>query len=150
MNNYTIEYDSHSIFLRQKSNEKMKERLDTIRQRKNVFLPMIKTSKIKNKSPIKESSLSKKHISVRDLGKYYHLNKYYLCYIEKSYEITMNNRRLLDRLEKIKLKENAYIKPIEPNVYKNNKKIYDFVQRKIAMDKITMENERLNNRISKL
>ena len=62
MNTYTIEYDSHSIFLRQKSNEKLKDRLEGIRSRKNNFLPDIKQPLITEISP-------KKHISVMDYGK---------------------------------------------------------------------------------
>lgn len=69
MNSYTIEYDSHSMFLRQKSNEKLKDRLDHIRNRRNVFLPLIKETKVKQKSVISDSPI-KKHVSIMDLGKF--------------------------------------------------------------------------------
>lgn len=68
MNNYTIEYDSHSIFLRQKSNEKLKERLENIRTRKNNFLPEIKPILSPNNS-VFSNETQKKHISVMDYGK---------------------------------------------------------------------------------
>lgn len=62
----------------------------------------------------------------------------------------MNNRRLLERLDKIKQKETTYVKPKEHILYKNNKKIYDIIQRRIVMEKIAIENARLNQRINKL
>ena len=65
MNAYNIEYDSHSIFLRQKSNEKMKERLENIRNRKNsYFLPKICNTEYSC------NSSKKQHVSVMDNGKF--------------------------------------------------------------------------------
>jgi len=61
----------------------------------------------------------------------------------------MNNKRLYDRLNKIKLKENDYIKPIEKNFYEKNKKVYDYIQRQIVQTKISKENNRLNEKINK-
>ena len=78
MNSYSIEYDSHSIFLRQKSNEKLKDRLEGIRTRKNNFLPDIRqTQGSQNKGYSKMdtsvgSNSPKKHISVMDHGNVIH------------------------------------------------------------------------------
>ena len=71
MNNYTIEYDSHSIYLRQKSNEKQKERLESIRVRKNNFLPSLKhdfQNSISKRLESQKYDSPKKHLSVMDYG----------------------------------------------------------------------------------
>lgn len=41
MKNYYFDYNIHSLFEREKSNKKLKERLDNIKYRKNLFLPNI-------------------------------------------------------------------------------------------------------------
>jgi hypothetical protein len=73
MNTYSIEYDSHSVFLRNKANDTLNQRLENIRTRKNLFLPSINViNNNKSKSPSKSPSPknSKKHISVMDYGKF--------------------------------------------------------------------------------
>lgn len=142
MNTYSIEYDSHSIFLRQKSNEMLKDRLENIRNRRNNFLPEIKSRSVFKS--IHESP--KKHISVMDYGKKYNIT----IIIEKTYEINLNNKRLFERLMKIKNKENTYVKPVGANFYQSHKKMYDTIQRRLALEKVSLENSRLVNRINKL
>lgn len=67
MNTYSIEYDSHSLFLRQKSNVRFRERLEDIRMRKNNFLPDINQNRI-SKPTNTEASQSPKHRSLMDIG----------------------------------------------------------------------------------
>lgn len=69
MNTYSIEYDSHSVFLRNKANDTLVQRLDNIKSRKNLFLPSININN-KSRSPSKSpDKKSKKHLSVMDYGK---------------------------------------------------------------------------------
>lgn len=68
MNTYSIEYDSHSLFLRQKSNVRFKERLEDIRMRKSNFLPDIYQNQV-SKPTRTEASQSPKHRSLMDIGK---------------------------------------------------------------------------------
>lgn len=74
MKDYSLQYNSYSIFLREKSDERFKQRLDSIRARKNNFLPNIK----RNQSPtnLKLSNLKtegvlspSKSLSLKDQGK---------------------------------------------------------------------------------
>lgn len=69
MNKYSIEYDSHSLFLRQKSNVRFKERLEDIRMRKNNFLPDIINHNRVSKPTNTEASHSPKQRSLMDIGK---------------------------------------------------------------------------------
>ena len=128
MNPYNLEYNSYSIFLRQKSNEKYKERLEDIKLRKkNLYLPDIKS---KTSPRMKtESCVSQTHKSIMDL--------------EKSFEVNMNNKRLFDKIEKIKTKESLVVK----TKITEQKKEYNNIQRKIVLDKIQSENKRLQHRI---
>jgi hypothetical protein len=128
MNTYTLEYNSYSMFLRQKSNEKYKERLDDIKSRKkNLYLPDIKSKASPRMKT--ESCISQGHKSIMDL--------------EKSFEVNMNNKRLFDRIEKIKTKENIAAK----QKVTEQKKEYNNIQRKIILEKIQSENKRLQLRI---
>lgn len=132
MNKYNMDYDSHSLFLRFKSNERYKERIGSIKKRKNLFLPEIKDT---NRLKVDKE----KHTSVVDL--------------ERSYEINSNNRRLLERLGKIKSKSNnlAVLKT-ESSLYSkhvDHQKIYNTIQRQIALNRIKADNQRLNLRILK-
>jgi len=51
----------------------------------------------------------------------------------------LNNKRLNDRLIKIKNKENQYIKPLPKNFYEQHKKMYDNIQRKLYQENIIFE-----------
>jgi len=70
MNRYSIEYDSHSIFLREKSNEDLKRRLGSISGRRNNYLPEIKSNnKCITNSIANSPGKGKKKLSVMDVGK---------------------------------------------------------------------------------
>jgi hypothetical protein len=74
MKDYTVPNNCYSMFLKEKSDERLKQRLDIIRSRKNCFLPDINqfTSKSPNKKygTLKtDTSLSSTHKqTLKDLG----------------------------------------------------------------------------------
>lgn len=67
------------------------------------------------------------------------------------YEINKDNKRLMNRLNKIKSKDKiASIKSKEAELYNKNKMIYNKVQHELVHAKIKSENSRLIDRINRL
>ena len=74
MKSYNLDYNIHSLFEREKSNNKLKERLGNIRSRKNLFLPninpLIKSQSNNNNNTSNEiCQTSPNKISIKDYGK---------------------------------------------------------------------------------
>lgn len=129
MNSYTLEHDSHSVFLRQRSNYELARKLDKIRNRKNLFL---------FESRQMPTSPNRKSFNIFDHRKRDNL--------EKEYEIKLRNRVIGENLSKIQKQQNKYL------CFETAKKqsVSRTVLRKIEQDRIRLENSKIGQRINRV